>query len=127
MMKIPSVGSTVRVTTRYKNIFIFDNKRWDDKVYNGVVVKNAKWVDANSFSLQTGNKDHPISIVNLKYVLDISVIDGKMSNIRKFKVKGSNEYIVTLSNKHFSCECVGFKYHGKCRHVTMVKDKLGMK
>lgn len=127
MLKIPSVGSTVRVTVRYRNISIFENKKWNDIEFTGVIVKNAKWVDANSFSLQTDNKEFPISIISMKYVLDISLIKGTMSNIRKFKVKGTNEYIVTLSNNHFSCECVGFKYHGKCRHVTKVKDKLGMK
>ena len=127
MMKIPSVGSTVRVTTRFKNIILYDNREWDDKVYTGVVVKNAKWVDANSFSLHTGNKEHPVSIISMKHVLDISLVNGKMSNVRKFKVTGTNEYIVTLSNNHFSCECIGFKYHGKCRHVTQVKNKLGMK
>lgn len=126
MLKIPSVGSTVRVTTRFRNPILYINREWDDKTVTGVVVKNAKWVDANSFSLQTGNKEFPISIINLKYVLDISVINGKMSNIRKFKVTGTNEYIVTLANNHFSCECVGFKYHGKCRHITKVKETLGM-
>lgn len=127
MLKIPSVGATVRVTTRFKNILLNDPREWDDKTYVGVVVKNPKWVNANSFSLQTENKEHPISIINMKYVLDISLVSGKMSNIRKFKVIGTNEYIVTLSNNHFSCECVGFKYHGKCRHVTQVKTKLDMK
>ena len=127
MLKIPSVGSTVSVTIRQRNIYINDNRKWNDITFIGVVIKNAKWVDANSFSLQTNNKEFPISIISMKHVIDISLIKGTMSNIRKFKVTGKNEYIVSMSNNHFSCECVGFKYHGKCRHVTMVKDKLGMK
>lgn len=127
MLKIPNVGSTVRAVVRFKNNIIFDPREYDDVEMTGVVIKNAKWVNANSFSLQTGNKEFPVSIINIKNVIRIDLLKGAMSNIRKFRVKGTNEYIVSLANNHFSCECVGFKYHGKCRHITQVKDKLGMK
>jgi hypothetical protein len=127
MLKIPSVGSTVRANLRFKNINLLDNREWSDVLLTGVVIKNAKWVGANSFSLQTNNKEFPLSIINMKNVTHIDLLKGSMTNIRKFRVKGTNEYIVTLADNHFSCECVGFKYHGKCRHISQVKTKLEMK
>jgi hypothetical protein len=37
-------------------------------------------------------------------------------------VKGSkgNEYQVTLHDKGFECECVGFSFHGSCKHSKAV-------
>jgi hypothetical protein len=127
MLKIPNVGSTVRAIVRFRNTQLYDNREWNDIEFTGVVIKNAKWVNANSFSLQTDNKEFPVSIINIKNVRNIDILKGAMSNVRKFKVTGTNEYIVSLANNHFSCECVGFKYHGKCRHITQVKEKLGIK
>lgn len=123
MLKIPSVGSTIRVTTRFRNTYYFSDSEWNDITSTGVVMQ----INGDSFKLKTDNKEFPVSIIPIKRIIDISVISGKMSTVRKFKVTGSKEYIVTLSDNSFSCECVGFKYHGKCRHVTKVKDKLGMK
>jgi len=38
----------------------------------------------------------------------------------KFKVK---EYVVVYDKKkkEFSCTCLGYKYHGKCKHISAVK------
>jgi len=37
-------------------------------------------------------------------------------------VKGSkgNEYGVTLHEQGFECECVGFSFHGSCKHSKAV-------
>ena len=41
-------------------------------------------------------------------------------------VKGSkgNEYIVSLGDRGFSCECVGFSYHGSCKHSKAVVKQV---
>ena len=31
-----------------------------------------------------------------------------------------NEYLVTLGDRGFECECVGFGYHGSCKHSKAV-------
>lgn len=126
MIKIPNIGSKIRVTVRHKNYSYYDSSEWKDTTFVGEVIQNDRWVAGDSFCLRTGNEHYPVSTINVKNVVDISLISGTMSNIRKFRVKGTNEYIVTLSGKHFSCECVGFKYHSKCRHITKVKDKIGL-
>jgi hypothetical protein len=117
MKNLPSVGSTVSVNCQYYT---------GPVTFEGVVINPHRWLEANEFCLQTDNKVFPVSVINLANVIDIKILNGTTTSVRKFKVKGSknDEYIVTLSGKHFSCPCIGFKYHNKCKHITKVKDKL---
>jgi uncharacterized Zn finger protein len=41
-------------------------------------------------------------------------------------VKGSkgNEYQVTLHDQGFECECVGFSFHGSCKHSKAVVKQV---
>jgi len=124
-MNIPSVGSVVNVTVRYKNISLFDPSPWTDRKYTGVVVKNAKWVDANSFSLQTNDKEYPVKIINSGYISKIEIVSGNSIGIRRFNVQGKGgNYVVTKSGKNYSCTCIGFKYHSKCKHISAVIKKV---
>lgn len=126
MLSIPSVGSIVSVTTRYRNIYIFSDAKTMDINHIGEVVKNDKWIPADNFSVQTGNKNHPVSIISVKNVVDIQYLSKKDKDIsvRKFKVKGKSEHLVLFSNNHFSCDCIGFKYRMKCKHIEAVKRKI---
>lgn len=40
-------------------------------------------------------------------------------------VKGSkgDVYYVNEKNGEYNCTCVGFKYHGTCKHIMKVKDE----
>jgi hypothetical protein len=29
-----------------------------------------------------------------------------------------------LTEKGFTCDCPGFSFHGKCKHITIVHEKL---
>jgi len=118
MKNLPSVGSTITVNCQYIN---------KTATFTGVVVNPYRWLNADEFCLQTGNSDFPISVIHLKSVIDLEILKGSTTNIRKFKVSGSKgEYFVTLSDKHFSCTCIGFKYHNKCKHITKVKQKIAV-
>lgn len=115
MKNIPTVGSNIKVTCQFYT---------GEASFEGVVVKPYKWLQEGEFCLQTGNKQFPISVINLKSIKDIVILTGSTSKIKTFKVKGSknHEYIVTLSDKHYSCSCIGFKYHNKCKHVAEVQQ-----
>lgn len=122
-MKIPAIGSKISVTVRYRSIYLYAKSPWDDKVYEGTVVKSPKWVDADSFSVETTDKIHPVKIIHSGNVHSIKVLTGSVQSVEKFKIKGSKgDYIVTKSGDQFSCTCVGFKYHAKCKHITAIKE-----
>ena len=116
MKSLPNVGSTISVNCQYYT---------GPAEFTGVVIDPYRWLNDGEFCLQTGNPAFPVSVINLKNVVDLKILKGSTTNIRKFKVAGSKgEYIVTLSGKHYSCSCIGFKYHNKCKHITKVKEKI---
>jgi hypothetical protein len=117
MTNLPTVGSTISVNCQYYT---------GAAKFEGVVVNPYRWLNADEFCLQTGNKTFPVSVINLANVVDLKILNGSTTSIRKFKVKGSknDEYLVTLTDKHYSCSCIGFKYHNKCKHITSVKEKI---
>ena len=117
MKNIPTVGSKLQVTCQFYTGTV---------TFEGVVIKPYKWLQEQEFCLQTGKKEFPISVINLKSIVDMKILTGSTSKIRTFKVKGTkdHEYTVTLSNEHYSCSCIGFKYHNKCKHVANVQQTL---
>lgn len=125
MNTIPMPNSIVSVTTRYRSILINSKNNFTEYTKSGKVIKSPKWVPADCFCMETDNPNFPLSVIDMKYVVDIKMITGESNSIRKFSVKGSKgEHIVTLSGKRLSCDCIGFKYHAKCKHVTAVEKKL---
>jgi hypothetical protein len=38
--------------------------------------------------------------------------------------KGDNKYYVGATDAGFICSCYGFAFHGKCRHIRSVIDRL---
>lgn len=45
-------------------------------------------------------------------------------NTRIFKVKSKdNTYTVLLKDNNYSCDCIGFGYRGKCKHIDAVAKK----
>ena len=47
-------------------------------------------------------------------------------NESNFIVKKSDgtEYHLTKKQSNWVCDCPGFKYRGKCKHLNMIKDQL---
>lgn len=117
MKTIPSVGSTITVDCRYIT---------KSATFTGVVVNPYRWLSADEFCLQTDTKEFPVSVINLANVVDMKILKGSATKTRKFKVKGSkgDEYLVTFVNNNYSCHCIGFKYHSKCKHITKVKEMI---
>lgn len=130
-MNIPTVGSFVEVNVRFRNanLFTYKEKPFDDFLLSGEIIKNERWIPADSFMLQTGNPKHPISVITLKNVTSIQVLKGsdKKNKLRKFKVSGKHTHTVLLASNHYSCDCIGFKYHAKCKHIEAVKKSLQSK
>jgi hypothetical protein len=123
-LSIPQVGSKVRVTTRYKDIYIYAKNPYRDQVYEGEVVNPDKWMDTDSFKVFTGNPELPYSIISASNVHDVKYITGGSgravkSDIKTFTVKGSKGevYTVTQTGTRWNCSCVGFQFRRQCKHI----------
>jgi len=124
-IQIPAVGSDVAVVTSHRNINYFTSKDlpFETFRYQGIVLRNAPWVPADSFTVETGNSRFPISIISINNVVDMKS-SGKSVQYQEFPVAGSKGkmYNVSRSGDHFACDCTGFKYHNKCKHIKLVKE-----
>jgi hypothetical protein len=48
---------------------------------------------------------------------------GQKPSNRTWEIKGSKDHVYTVEETEngLSCSCIGFKYHGKCKHIESVK------
>lgn len=134
----PSVNSFVKVTTKP---FEYAGRKITpyNHVYEGKVVISEKYDDPLSFRIYTKNKNFPVSVIELKNVVDIQYQNGKrpkkVQEINKdleteIEVKGSknNTYIVKrLKNSVYNCTCTGFAFRKTCKHINEIKTKLETK
>lgn len=128
-LSIPSIGSRVLVTTRYRDIYIFAKSPFRDRTFEGEVVPSDKWMDQDNFKLFTGNPDFPYSVINVNNVHDIKYIQGQAgksvkSDVKTFTIKGSkgDSYTVTQAGTKWSCSCVGFQFRRQCKHVKEAQN-----
>lgn len=45
---------------------------------------------------------------------------------KTWTIEGSkgNKYVVSQDELGYNCSCVGYKYHGKCKHIDEVMNEL---
>lgn len=128
MNTIPSVGSTVRVTTKHRNIYYAtaESQPFNFNTYEGTVVPKHKWNGDDTFSM-TGDERLPIRNISLDCVVSLEILrgDSVAKKVRAFRVTSAgSQYIVTLAGNKYNCSCVGFQYRKTCKHVTGVAQKL---
>ena len=132
MCAIPTIGSVIRVTTRYRNYYYLTAKTqpWNEVTHDGTVVPSGKRDNPNTFCM-TGDRLIPIRNIAVHNVVKLEVLKGSAeksaaaSGIRVFCVKSKkNQYTVTLNVTRYSCTCVGFQYHRSCRHTKAVAQKV---
>jgi hypothetical protein len=128
-LKLPDLGSRVRVTTRHKEIYIYATSPWRDTAYEGVVVSSNKWDQPGTFKLHTGNPDWPDSVISMDSVHDIKYLSGQAGRAvsvgtKSWTVTGSkgDVYTVTQTGTRWNCTCSGFQFRRACKHV---KEKQG--
>jgi hypothetical protein len=51
---------------------------------------------------------------------------GQESTNRRWKLNGSKDhvYYVEETETGMTCTCIGYKYHGKCKHIEQVTNEL---
>jgi hypothetical protein len=128
-LKLPDLGSRVRVVTRHKEIYIHATSPWRDTTFEGVVVPSNKWDQPSTFKLHTGNPDWPDSVISIDNVHDIKYLTGQAGRAvnvgtKSWTVTGSkgDVYTVTQTGTRWNCTCSGFQFRKACKHV---KEKQG--
>ena len=121
MIKMPNINSVVEVTTRYRtNTFFADKNGYQYVTTKGKVIVAPKGTSADSFAIQSNR----LSVINIGKVVDIKYLSGDAVDIKTYKVKGKGgEYQVIRNGQEYSCTCIGFKYHSKCKHIESVKNQ----
>jgi hypothetical protein len=130
----PEIGSNIRVVIprtapTHPGYYI------PDTVIIGEVVQNEKYDDPHSFRITTGKAYHPVAIVALKRVSEMTHHDGSEANkveeekpvVKTIPIAGSNghEYIVVRNERGmYSCDCKGFSFRKTCKHVNQAKIQL---
>ena len=123
MIKVPVIGSKVKIKTRDIMGPSMIPPRHGSHEYEGEVIQPYKWLSDREFCI-TGSKEFPIRVINIGLVEDIELLSGTMrevnTDVRVFEVSGSkgNKYTVTSSSMGWTCTCPGFQFRKQCKHVA---------
>jgi hypothetical protein len=127
MTHVPKPGSVVEVITHLRSIYYFSTVPYDEFHYVGVVIDSPKWIEHNSFALATGDTEVEFHVISPDSVVGIQYLEGEPGReivipqkTEFFKIK---DYTVTRSKSGYSCTCVGYKYHKKCKHILQVMQE----
>jgi hypothetical protein len=123
----PQVGKTVTVTTRFRDIWYYSTREWEDKTYTGQVGRPDRSVPQGSFMLLTPQDSRmPTRVISLARVIDLRYADGDQaaqrqsgSAVKTWQVEGSRGavYTVTQRGADKTCTCPGFTFRESCKHV----------
>lgn len=122
-MRVPTVGSIVKVRTRYSQGPRMIPPQPDHTIYEGKVLSPYKWLNDRQFCI-SGDDNWPIRVISMDLVEDIDLLSGEFKTIdtgvKTYEVAGSkgNKYIVTRNSKGWSCTCAGFQFRKQCKHVS---------
>jgi len=122
-MLVPTVGSVIKIRTRYSQGPLMVPPAPDHNVYEGKVLAPYKWLNDRQFCM-TGSAEWPVRVISIDLVEDLELLSGNVKNIdtsiKTFEVSGSknNKYLVTSNSKGWSCTCPGFQFRKQCKHVS---------
>ena len=117
---------TVIVETKHKQHYY---KSTEPFVYNtiiGEILTDKHWLQPNEIAVSNPNHPNGFSVIAEQNIVAITNAEGikvtipKKQADKEWKVTGSKGdiYLVKRTNGHYTCQCPGFQYRGKCRHIT---------
>ena len=126
---LPQVGSQVRVTTRHRNYNLLITGEHVDFTYEGTVGPSHKFLAADSFVLNTpSSPQFNKREIHIGHVVKLEYLDGRaatktLSSNHTWTVKGSkgDVYTVTKIGTTVTCNCTGFQFRRKCKHLDIAK------
>jgi len=91
-----------------------------DKIF-GYFKKNSKELQMFKKPLRFDTRYRKFTVIkrNLQFA-------GQKSTNKTWEIKGSKDHVYTVEETEngMVCSCVGFKYHGKCKHIDGVMNEL---
>jgi uncharacterized Zn finger protein len=102
-----------------------ETTNWKDSTPNHIYFLNDSKTKMYAY-IQEGSDEHKV----FKNPIDFFAKGRTFEVLRKvdeqrpgIAVKGSkgDVYYVTNENNEYKCTCVGFKYHGTCKHIDQVR------
>jgi|688.fasta_scaffold343545_2 hypothetical protein len=128
-MRVPTVGSVVKVRTSYSQGPRMIPPRPAYHEYEGKVLSPYKWLNDRQFCM-SGDNDWPIRVITMDFVQDLNILSGDFKNIetdvKTWEVSGSkgNKYVVTRNSQGWSCTCTGFQFRKQCKHVSELSTEV---
>ena len=125
---VPTVGSTITVSTYYDNKVIGRTKAEDTHTYENVpVLPPQSWTPSGSFCIPAENEPFiKFRTIAIKSVTDLVIHEGSEADSKHgtivVPVAGSNDNVysvVVTDGVATSCDCKGFQYRGNCRHMRI--------
>jgi hypothetical protein len=129
---VPTVGSTITVSTYYKSHVIGRTKADDTTTYENVpVLPPQSWTPSGSFCIPAENEPFiKFRTIAIDKVVDLVIHDGDTVDsehgTKVVAVAGSNDKIysvVVTDGVAQSCDCMGFQYRRNCRHLRIAVDE----
>lgn len=128
MIKIPTVGSQVKVTVTDAMGPRMIPPQPSTRIYTGQVIKSHKWLSDREFCI-TGDASFAVRVIDSGLIEDIELLSGDLQTVdvsaRVWTVPGSrgNQYTVTRDAQGWNCTCPGHQFRKNCRHVTELSAK----
>jgi hypothetical protein len=122
-MRVPTVGSVVKVRARYSQGPRMIPPRPAFHEYEGKVLPSYKWLNDRQFCM-SGDDSWPIRVITMDFVEDVKILNGSFkeisTDVKTWEVAGSkgNKYVVTRNSQGWSCTCTGFQFRKQCKHVS---------
>ena len=96
----------------------------DDKMEK--VIGYFKWHNPNDFVLLRTQLKIDTRYRKFKILQTGYKFANEKTDTKTWEIAGSkgNKYLVSQDDLGYNCSCVGFKYHGKCKHIDEVMNEL---
>jgi len=125
---VPTVGSTITVSTYYKSNVIGRTVEDDTITYENVpVLPPQSWTPSGAFCIPAENEPFiKFRTIAIDKVVDLVIHEGSEADSKHgtivVPVAGSNDNVysvVVTDGVAKSCDCKGFQYRGNCRHMRI--------
>ena len=128
--KVPEVGTTVTLTTRYPEIRYKSSNRFKENLYENVeVLPREDWLRPSQFVITSNDPKVPfrvIEISNVESLLGGTLVHhpNETKTVMISGSKGAVYHVMVEGMKAKSCDCPGFHFRRTCRHLAEAEREV---